>query len=112
MKFTKFSAFFLIIILFLGLSNVHFSASGNINMDVITPRLVEKFKDSGQDEVFNLIVQFKEEITENDLTLLDLLDFRVEEKFHIIPGVHVYGKKDAILALSNYDRTYWIETNH
>lgn len=111
MKFTKLSGLSIIILLFLTLSQVLNDASGEPNLDVITPTLVERLHIAESDESFDLIVQFKDVVTEEDLRILKLLDFEIVETFHIIPGVHVFGGRKAIIALSNYERTEWIETN-
>ncbi len=110
MKFRKFLAFTVLIFLFFGYS-VTFCASGKINEEVVSVSLSEKLTITEPGEIFNLIIQFEDELKKEDLRIMDILDFEVVQAFHIIPGVHAYAKKEAIIALSNYERTYWIETN-
>ncbi len=110
MKFKKLYAFSIFILLFLAFSQGLNDASGEVNPEVITPSLLEKLE-VAEGEIFNLIVQFKDFVTEEDLRILNILDFEVVETFHVIPAVHVFGEKDGIISLSQYDRTYWIETN-
>lgn len=84
---------------------------GNLNKDVITPSLIKKLNSNHKDDIYNLIVQFQDKVTKEDLRVLEILDFDIVEVFHIIPGVHVYGSGESIIHLSNYERIYWIETN-
>lgn len=101
----------IIFLLLLVLVQGFHGANAKMNKDVITPSLIKKLHDANSEDTFNLIVQFKESVTKHDLKILDVLDFKVVEKFHVIPAVHVFGKKEGIISLSNYERTYWIETN-
>ncbi|MEE9152237.1 MAG: S8 family serine peptidase, partial [Thermoplasmata archaeon] len=110
-KFIKRHAFFIIILLGLALSRSFDDTSGEMNHQVITPSLVEKLGVAEDGEIFNLIVQFKNVVTGKDLAILRVLDFKVVETFHVIPAVHVFGNREGIISLSNYERTYWIETN-
>lgn len=82
-----------------------------MNEEVITSQLIKKLKDAESCDIFNLIVQFEDEVSDKDLKVLNALNFEIVEVFHVIPAVHVFGKKNAVISLSNYDRTYWIETN-
>lgn len=111
MKFTKLFTFSILILFFVTISQGCIGTSTYMKREAITPSLVEKLLGAESNEVFNLIVQFKDVVKDEDLRALELLNFKVIQAFHIIPAVHVFGGKEAIIALSNYDRTYWIETN-
>jgi serine protease AprX len=77
----------------------------------MTPHLKDKILSADEDKIFNLIVQFKDEVMEKDLGILDVLEFEIIQTFHVIPAVHIFGTKNSITKLSNYERTVWIETN-
>ncbi len=111
MKLAKLIVLSILTLLFLGLLHGCNAASGEMNREVITPSLVEKLHDAEENDIFNLIVQFRDAVEEQDLEVLKVLDFEIVETFHVIPAVHVFGDKEGIISLSNYDRTYWIETN-
>ncbi|UCG69599.1 MAG: S8 family serine peptidase [Thermoplasmata archaeon] len=112
MKFTKLFAFLIICLLFISISGgLGYASSNGMNYDVLSSSLSMKMKKAGQNEVFNLIVQFEDEVTNEDLRVLKMLDFEVVETFKVIPGVHAFAKKEGIISLSNYHRIYWIETN-
>jgi serine protease AprX len=111
MKFTKMIVFSIFTFFLLGLFYGCGDSHGEINSDVITPSLVNKLHSAEENEIFNLIVQFRDVVKEQDLGVLRALDFEIVEIFHVIPAVHVFGDKEGIIFLSNYDRTYWIETN-
>ena len=81
------------------------------NYSVFDSVLKMKWQDIGEDEEIDLIVQFEEEVREEDLATLRGLGFTLYEQYRIIPGVHVAGTKDAVSKLSHYHRVYWIEYN-
>jgi serine protease AprX len=110
-KFPKSITFSIFIFLIFSLLQGFYIATGELNEDVVSLSLIEKMNLPQQEETYNLIVQFEGEVTEDDLRILMALNFEIIQVFHIIPAVHVYGKKDSIISLSNYERTYWIETN-
>jgi serine protease AprX len=84
---------------------------GEANSHVLSPHLRDKIKSSSEHEILYLIVQFEDEVNENDLKVLDILGFEIIQTFHVIPAVHVFGTRNSIIELSNYERTNWIETN-
>ena len=111
MKLTKLSAFSVLTLLFFTISQGCTGSLTDMNKEVIAPSLVKKLHDVDSKEIFNLIVQFTDDVRDEDLRILKMFDFEIIETFHIIPAVHVLGGKESVIALSNYDRTDWIETN-
>jgi serine protease AprX len=77
----------------------------------MSPTLKKKVAASDSDYIFNLIVQFEDKVSENDLEVLNVLGFEIKETFRVIPAVHALGTRSSIIQLSNYERTSWIETN-
>jgi serine protease AprX len=110
-KLNRLFTFFIFILLFAALIPGNGSAGYDMNEDVITSSLVKKLNSAEPDEIFNLIVQFEDSITDQDISVLEALGFELVEKFRVIPAVHVFGNTEGIVSLSRYDRTYWIETN-
>jgi serine protease AprX len=112
MKLTKSLVLLVIIFLFVFSSQgFGYADSSKINIDVISSSLEAKIKDPSYNEIFNLIVQFEDEVTSEDLGILRVLNFEIVETFSVIPAVHVFGNREGIILLSSYERTYWIETN-
>ena len=64
-----------------------------------------------EDDKIDLIVQFEDEVTAEDVATLEGLGFTLYEQYKIIPGVHAKGTKEMVTKLSHYHRTYWIEYN-
>ncbi|UCF07433.1 MAG: S8 family serine peptidase, partial [Thermoplasmata archaeon] len=79
--------------------------------EVMAEGLARKLSAASKDDVFNLIIQFKDAVKDEDLAVLSALDLEVVQVFHIIPAVHVFGNSESVITLSNYERIHWIETN-
>jgi len=73
--------------------------------------LNRKWQELGQNDEIDLIVQFRDEVREEDLATLEGLGFTLYEQYRIIPGVHARGTKEMVTKLSHYHRVYWIEYN-
>ena len=82
----------------------------SLNRETVNPGLQDMI-DEGKELPNGIIVQFKDEVTKEDLATLDHLGFEIEEEFNVIPGVWAYGDADMVKELSNYHRTHWIEYN-
>ena len=83
----------------------------NAELDVMDYRLVNRLNQANSDDKLEVIIQFKEEIKNKDLYVLDALDFEVKRTFHVIPAVYAIGSKSSIMRLSIYERTFFIEFN-
>jgi serine protease AprX len=106
-KFVSFAVSFLLLILIAAPLGIQ----GEINSEVMSLTLRNNVVASDPHHIFNLIVQFEDTVNENDIRILNALDFKIVETFWVIPAVHVFGTRDSIIQLSNYERTIWIETN-
>jgi serine protease AprX len=85
--------------------------SEEVDSSVLSPHLESILREMDDDEVLNLIVQFEDDVLDEDLRFLRAYGFEIIEAFHVIPAVHVHGSRASIIELSNYARTKWIETN-
>ncbi len=79
--------------------------------NVLDSALVRRLNDADSSDSFEVIIQFKGEVKNNDINLLSALGFDVKREFHVIPAIYAIGTKDSILRLSNYERTVHIEFN-
>lgn len=77
----------------------------------IDPALYDRISGLEPDDPVELIIQFRDEVTSQDLKELDRLGFETILEYHVIPGVYAIGSVEGILSLSGYSRTYWIEYN-
>ncbi len=79
--------------------------------DVLDSILKNKLEDVKNDTLLEIIVQFKNKITANDIQNLLELNFQVVRKYTVISGVYCIGTKGAIETLAENDRVFWIELN-
>ncbi|UCE36021.1 MAG: S8 family serine peptidase [Thermoplasmata archaeon] len=91
-------------------------SSGDIFAD--TPRsevldsgLLARLNRAGPDDTLEVIIQFRNEVSTDDLNLLSALNFDVGRTFSVIPAVYAIGTKNSIVRLSHYKRTSHIEFN-
>jgi len=76
--------------------------------DSVLKRTWHEFEEGDR---IDLIVQFEDEVTGEDVATLEGLGFTLYEQYKIIPGVHAKGTKEMVTKLSHYHRIYWIEYN-
>ena len=79
--------------------------------DVLDSYLLNKLEHAGNDDKFEIIVQFKETIIPTDLDHLSKLDFEIIREYTVIPGVHCIGSAESVKSLATNDRVFWIEYN-
>ena len=63
-------------------------------------------------DTLEVIIQFRNRVTPEDRRELGRLGFETIITYHAIPAVYAIGTVDAILSLSGYPRTFWMEFNH
>ncbi|UCG69574.1 MAG: S8 family serine peptidase [Thermoplasmata archaeon] len=93
-----------------------FTSAGEIfgksaNLEVIDLNLIDRLNNADTNERLEVIIQFKDEIKDKDLNLLNALDFEIGRIFHVIPAIYAIGSKSSIMRLSHYSRTFHIEYN-
>ncbi len=91
-----------------------FSAEPGVDADTskLDGMLLDLLAASGSDEEIEIIAQFKGSVRSADRQMLDDLGFERVYEYHVVPGIYARGTKDAILSLSGYERTFWIEYNY
>jgi serine protease AprX len=82
-----------------------------VNRDVMAPKLAGELTGGYPQRTYDMIVQFEDAVTDLDLAVLRSLEIEIKQVFHIIPAVHILAQRDEAVALSNYHRTSWLETN-
>jgi serine protease AprX len=92
------------------------SSSGEIfekqgNFQIMDGVLIEELSRADPDDDLEVIIQFKNEIKNRDLMVLNGLGFDVKRTFHVIPAVFAVGSKASIIKLSANDRVFHIEFN-
>jgi serine protease AprX len=100
---------FVLIIPILGSSGDIFADTPSF--EVLDSRLIARLDSADSDDILEVIIQFKDEVKDQDLHLLSALGFEVGQTFHVIPAVYALGTKSAITRLSHYERTTHIEYN-
>jgi serine protease AprX len=91
--------------------NIHVQAKSNINYKVIDPYLLTLMEREDQIKNIELIIQFKEEITEKDLFFIQKIGIDIKKQFFVIPAIYGLGSINSIIELSNYKKIQWIEYN-
>ena len=81
-----------------------------LNPETVNPSLL-KMIETDQELENGIIVQFEDDVTDEDRTTLEYLGFEIEEEFKVLPAVWVFGTGLMVTKLSNYHRTHWIEYN-
>ncbi len=109
MKFERVFAVIMLAIFMLSVLPV-VNSDQPLDQQVVSSGL-QKMVAEGKSLENGIIIQFQDEITEEDLAVLDILGFQVKEKFTSIPAVFAYGDAGMVKELSNYHRTFWIEYN-
>jgi len=87
------------------------TSEGSADLSTIDSYLFEHITALESDDDVEIIVQFHDGVTDRDRGELERLDFEILLEYHAIPGFYAQGTVQAILALSGYERTYWIEYN-
>jgi len=73
---------------------------------------LEKILDSSDlDGKLEVIIQFKDKVLDRDLDLLEDLNFKIKHQYTVLPAIYAEASKASIIALSEYDRTFWVEYN-
>ena len=78
---------------------------------VINRALRYRLSEVGPGERVELLVQFQDEVTREDLLFLDRNGFEVHRRFTALPGLFATGTAEGIQALAEYHRTFWVEYN-
>ena len=78
---------------------------------VIDPFLEDELTEVSSTQQLDVVIQFYDEILPEDLIMLKRLGIQILREFHVIPAVHCLATRVAIIALKDYERTYWIEFN-
>jgi len=86
------------------------NSNAMLNHGTVNPGL-RQMMEEGRELANGIIVQFQDEVTDEDLATLDHLGFEIEEQFRVLPAVWAYGDAEMVTRLSNYHRTFWIEYN-
>ncbi|MGQ9582551.1 MAG: S8 family serine peptidase [Thermoplasmatota archaeon] len=79
-----------------------------VTLDGALARFLEEM---GPDERVEVVAQFVGEVTGEDRRLMDELGVGVIREYRALPAVYAVGSKRALLALSQYPRTFWMEHN-
>jgi serine protease AprX len=77
----------------------------------LDPYLDQKLSEVSATEELEIIVQFYDEVKHEDRQFLSYLGVQIEREFTVIPAIYALAPRGAVLALSEYERTYWIEYN-
>jgi serine protease AprX len=77
----------------------------------IDPVLKQQLFDSPSNSRLEIIVQFYDEVRPEDTSYLEHLGIEAKRQFHVIPAVYGLATPAMVWALSEYERTYWIEYN-
>ncbi len=87
-------------------------SSPETNENTIDSHLMSVMADLESENEIEIIVQFRNEVKDEDVRELERLDIQLIHQYRIIPGVYAKGSVESVMALSNYHRTYWIEHNY
>ncbi len=87
--------------------NYYQKYSGNI----LDPFLEQKLTEVSATEQLEIIVQFYDKVQPEDRQFLTYLGIPILREFTVIPAIYTLATRGAVLALTDYDRTYWIEYN-
>jgi len=87
------------------------SASQDVDHTKIDNILWQEILARNPSDDVEIIVQFREEVREEDINHLRHLEIEPHIIYHAIPAVYAKGPVEGVLALSAYARTYWIEYN-
>jgi len=79
-------------------------------IDVLDPNLKYHLENDKKNE-FEVLIQFKGNVLEEDIQKLEKLKFKIFEKFDVIPMVFAKGSRESIYELSKDQRIFWIEYN-
>lgn len=79
------------------------------NYDVIDSVLRQELETTEKD--IEIIIQFKNKITEKEIEILNNLDFEIKKEYEMINGIFAVGSKQGIIELSNYENVFWMEFN-
>ena len=81
------------------------------NFGTIDGALLHRMNALDPDAEVEVIVQFHDELLEQDIRELERLDIEVLMEYQVLPAVYARASVKDILSLSGYGRTYWIEYN-
>jgi serine protease AprX len=83
---------------------------GMLKKQIFSEKLIEELKTSSESQL-EVIIQFRDAITNEDIQTLESLDFKILRQYKILPAIYAIGKKDAINALYGCDRIRYIQPN-
>ncbi len=82
-----------------------------IHENIFCPSDIQKINSASMSDDIEAIIQFRNQITESDLDILNALYLDVIYTYHVIPAVYVKGKVHSIKTLSSYSRLRRIDIN-
>ena len=82
-----------------------------VDFSTIDSALLRQIYELEPGDELEIIVQFTDEVTDRDLEEMKRVGIDPILNYHVIPAVYAKGPVRGILALSGYERTYWIEHN-
>ncbi len=110
-KYSILLPLFMVILLLVMIMPTTVAVHGEPEYSVLDGVLKRKWQALEPDQQVDLIIQFEDEMTDEDRAILRGLGFKLFEEYRIIPGIHAKGTKESITHLSHYDRVFWIEYN-
>ncbi|UCG69058.1 MAG: S8 family serine peptidase [Thermoplasmata archaeon] len=79
--------------------------------EVFPPMVLRKMNNMSPSDQLEIIVQFHNEITEKDITVLNTLQIDILYEYHVIPAVFAKCSVDTVKTLSRYSRVRRIDLN-
>ncbi len=86
-------------------------ASHSMDLSKIDDQLMDFMNDLDPEDDVEISAQFRGQITEDDMYILEKHDIEILYQFHAIPAIYGIGTIESILALSSHHNTFWIEHN-
>ncbi len=83
----------------------------DVDYSTIDSYLLKKMMDLQPGDNIEIIVQFRKEVMDEDIKEMKRLGIEPIHIYHVIPAVYARGPVSAVLGLSSYSRTFWIEYN-
>lgn len=81
-----------------------------LKKQVFSEKLIESLKNTSENQL-EVIIQFKDSITKEDIVKLESLGFQILRQYKILPAVYAIGKKEAVSVLSDYSRIKYVQPN-
>jgi serine protease AprX len=107
-----FISFSIVLILILSMVANSVSAPNSVNVNIISQGLYNKLFEAGPYDELDVIVQMKEPIDNQKISVFSALGFKILQRFSAINGIRLIGPKSAIYDLSMYEQVKWIEHDH